>query len=143
MPSHSISNLCTPLPTNLYTLLLPSPPSSSFLSSYLQTHSNSHTITMHHQHRRAPLTKHLQIPQIPRTSLHALTCSLDGTRQRRKHNRRILTLTPHQLIQYQMLRPTWEIIERNRYPLSTVCGTTTRLGMGRGVGRFGGLGNVI
>jgi len=98
-------------PISLYTPFSPFP---------LQAHSNSHTITMHHQHRRTPSTQHLQIPKIPSTGLHAPTRPLNRTRQRRKHNRSMFTLTSHQLIENQMLSPTRQVVKTDWEGLSRV-----------------------
>ena len=94
-----------PILSNLAFLLNPAYPKS-------QTHRNSHTITMHHQNRRTPLTKHLQITQIPRARLSTPTRPLKRTRQCRKHHRCVFTLPSHQLIQNQMLGSTWQVVER-------------------------------
>ena len=77
----------------------------------LQTHSNSHAITVHQQHRRTPPTKHLQICQIRRTSLLTLTRSLHRTWKRGEHDCRIRTFAPHKFVENQMLGPAGQVVE--------------------------------
>jgi hypothetical protein len=90
-----------------------------------QTHSNSHTITMHQHNRWQPLTQHLQVPKIRLTSRFIMTGPLHGTRQCSKHHRGIATLPLHQLVQYQMLCTTRKVVKRQRQTLRRVCGSAT------------------
>lgn len=94
---------------------------------------------MHQQHRRQILTQNLQIAQVANTVLFALARSLNGARQGRKDDGRVLRVLLDQLVEDQMLRSAGEVVEAEWHGLLE--GKTARGGILRhpGTGVVGGL----
>ena len=66
---------------------------------------------MDQQYRRQPLTQDLQIAQIAHAVLLLQTRSLDGARERGKHDGRLVRVLLHQLVQDQVLGSAGEVVE--------------------------------
>ena len=101
-PAHNIATLpkCSVLPLYarpFYVMLNP------FHFPRSKVHRNSHTITMHQQHRRQPPKQHLQITHIPQTICLAPERSFDRRWQRREDDGCVVAVLRHQIVENQML----------------------------------------